>query len=280
MSTTELTHQVLRDNELLDCRLMASIPVFELHRLIVGIKALRREDILLKVVGDQVIAQGDTVAFSHLVGRSERLFARSIARHEFALAGVQLHVTRAFLNGVHLKIRKFGAEGRHELVHFFINNDEKIVSDNIIDQLYVLIPPNHYHRTPVHSWTRMKPRPGTLTDPQDEVLFKANETSSSCRQVHISVDVLRHLPMGDRAVLKANGEDQWTFRNVKDDESLIEIQRADWFRLLSWRNFKADVLEESGDCFSLENLPEPSDRALSVLADRAVYRTSNERAFI
>ncbi|MGP5524006.1 hypothetical protein ACTXM3_12035 [Glutamicibacter arilaitensis] len=149
-----------------------------------------------------------------------------------------------------------------------------LTTDNIINELSVLIPPNLYHKNPVDSWTRMNPQPGMRMPQDDKSLFKAVDVCSSRRQVRTPLEVFGNMPKGNNVLVKSNGEDRWRFRNVNDKETFIEVQREDWFRVLHRRNANAMGPEDTGDSFSAENLPELSERALTVLADRAVHRSS------
>lgn len=88
MIAAELTQQVLQDNHLQDCRLVASIPAIELHRLIIGINALFLVDISLTVAGDQIVARGNTLRSWCSDSGDGKLYSRSFARHEFALKDV------------------------------------------------------------------------------------------------------------------------------------------------------------------------------------------------
>lgn len=277
MIDTQLNHRVLLDNHLHEHRLVASVPIIELHRLIIGINAVFLNDISITTEGDRFMARGHSIETWSSNNKGDELYSRSFAKHEFAVEDLQLLVTQAFLNGILLKIRKFGVEGGRELVHFFVSNDARITTDNIINELSVLIPPNFYHKNPVNSWTRMNPQPGIRMPQKDKSLFNEADVYSSRRQVSIPLEVFRNMPKGNNVLVKSNGEDRWRFRNVNDKETLIEVQREDWFRVLYRRNVNAMGPEDTGDSFSAENLPELSERALTVLADRAVHRSSNDR---
>lgn len=270
MISTQLNHQVLLENQLHEHRLVASIQAIEIHKLIVGITSAPLGEISVTTAGDKLLARSHGTDSWRYPRYIIEIFSRSYAKHAFALQDLHLLITPVFLTGVLLKIRKFGFEGGHELVHFFVRNDAQVAADSVIREFSVLVPPNLYHMNPVSSWTRMKPQPGSRMPQQDKSLFDEADVKFSRRQVRLPLEVFKNLPEGNLVLTKSNGEDLWRFRNVND--TLTEVQREDWFRTLYKRKVGNPDIDESEDSFSAENLPEVSARALTILADREVHR--------
>lgn len=272
MIDAQLNDRVLLDHELHEHRLVASMQAIELHKLIIGINSASLGDISVTVAGHQLLARGHGTESWRSRYYGHESYSRSYARHEFALKDLHLLVTQGFLNNVLLRIRKFGIEGGHELVHFFVRSDLRIASDRVINELSVLIPPNRYHMNPIRSWTRINPHPGSRPPEQDTTLFNEADMKSSRRQVRLPLKSFRDLPQQNFVLVKSNGEDRWRFRNVYDNGTLVDMQREDWFRTLYKQQASNLTIEEYDDSFSSENLPELSERALTVLADREVHR--------
>lgn len=272
MIDTQLNQQVLLDTQLHQLRLVVSVPTIELHKLIIGITSSEIGDIALSVIGDRLMARGHSTENWRSEATGGDLYSRSFAKHEFALENLHFVVTQGFLNGILLKIRKFGVEGGHELVHFFVSNDEKITSDKIINELSVLIPPNQYHQNPVETWTRTNTRSGIRLPKQDAQLFDQVDLRPLRGRIILPLGVLRYLPPENHLLAKSNGQDRWRFHKVQGTAPLIEVQREDWFRVIYKPKASTTDPRNLGSNFSVENLPALSDRALTVLADRAVYR--------
>lgn len=270
MISTQINHQVLLEHQLHEHRLVASVQAIEIHKLIIGITSASLGEISVTTAGDKLLARSHGTGSLRYPRYSIEIFSRSYAKHAFALQDLHLLITPAFLNGVLLKIRKFGFEGGHELVHFFVSNNAIVTADSVIRELSVLVPPNLYHKNPVRSWTRMNAQPGSWMPQQDKSLFDEADVASSRRQVRLPLEAFKDLPEGNLVLAKSNGEDRWRFRNVND--ALFEVQREDWFRSLFKRKAGNPDIEESEDSFSTDNLPAASERALTVLADREVHR--------